>query len=325
MIEIVRTSDVASHAYAGRIVRETSKHNMAVMRDIEEAISPVWEEIATRGKLPRAKLLPAFNSILRGLEGTKNLVDVRLGIMRPSALGLSANDHCNARLVVAMALPEGREVEQRFDFLALDLTVRRSFVELRMDVINFNATSHVLARFIRRGGGDLRAFFGDILRPMRAASMLAPSATFYPSCRLMLPHGTGFLLAEAEIHDDPDDETRKIPCVIRYDATGRHVETVESANHTPGARVIARAWSFIDGDGANERKSAAYTALLDWEQMHAEGISLWFDAYSFGSAPVKTYGDQPRLMEAVGAAGQAAKSLVESEAWRAFAEGRDDE
>lgn len=323
LTEIVRTSEVAAHAFSRKVAREAAKHNTAVLDAIAESVNPMWAEIRQRGKVPRNKLRTMAESIVRHIHGDRanNLLWSRSSITRPSLM--SVQEKIGIRMIVATSNPEARYEDSQFDFMACDLSIGRSAIELRIDVVNAAVQNHALARFVGpRGQSDMPTFFRDILRPIRAASILASAATHHPNMRILLPHAHGFMLGTVELHDDPDDEERMMPCLIRFDRMGRESRNDEPTSVVKGARLITRMWSFVPAEAASPTKAPLYEAILAWERRHHRAISDWFEMQAFGSAGVEP--GRP-MREGMRAAGEAirdamldAKALGETPMWARF-------
>lgn len=318
-IRLLSSSASASHGYANRVARDAARYQATVLPLIEAAVLPTWKEILQRGKLLRNGLHPAANSIIDRINECHTLVDGRSSVTRVSPL--SVNESCGAQIIVAMGDPNAKDRDRRIDFLACNLNVTRKNITLRLDVVDFSVTPHVLARFIQRGRGDAANFFAGLMPSMHAARLLAVAASKHPSGRLLLPHQKGFLLAHVEMSDDPDDDERKMPCVIRYDIRGKHVEPAEAVNR--GHRIFANAWSFVDADSTTGPKAELHAETQAWMTRHQTGIRAWFDMMTFGSAGTTRAVNRDVINQALREAMAAAKEMGESPVWERFAKAPD--
>lgn len=314
-ISLLSSSATASHSYARQVTRRVAREHGDTLPLIERALRPVWDEILRRGKLPQGTLHATVSTVLRRLVACRTLVDGRSSVTRVSPL--SSNERCSARLIVAMADPDSTDTGREVDFLACDLIMTRRSVELRLDVVNFSVTSHVLARFVQRGRGDEEDFFGGIMEPMRASALLSIAASHHDTQRMLLPHPSGFLLAESVVMDDPDDAERRMPCLIRYDATGKHVEADTPTNR--GFRVMVKGWSYVDADSATGVKAELHERTCAWMRDHAAGIGDWFDLVSFGSTGTTRTCGREQIGARLKAAVEAAQELSRTDCWRRFA------
>ena len=319
MIRDVFTSKAATNAIAQRVRREASRHNMAVMDGIREALVPIYKEILQRGKLSRQRLLPAFNEMLLGIKSTKNLVWWENMVKRPSVHGLSTNESVGSRFVTMVTHPSN--ANDYIGFLGCELVLDRRSITLRVDSLDFAITSHVLARFMQRDQQGIPQFLGNLARAWSASVPLAVmNVTHGDGAGLALPHDRGLLLGNINIiPEDPEDE-RSMPLRITYDRDGKKTETLPIERANDKWRAVAEMRTFVDSDSLTNGKVEIARLLHRWEEDYREGISALAEGYIFGTTRIRRLGQEKVMAQAVEAACDATSALVQTPEWVRFAE-----
>lgn len=320
------TSMAATNAYARRTAREISKHNRTVIDTLLAAIHPVAQEMVSKGKLARDRLVPSFNSVVEDLnrKGTANIVQAEIGHKRSSKL--SANDELHARLVLVTSDPEPVEGEQWFDFLALEFRITRREITMRLDPLDMAITPHVLARFMQRDRQGVMKFFANVMRPLRVASVLGVPAFHHKSEAIALPTDNGLLLGQVDYIPEPvKDEDRAYPFVVRVDKSGAKTSVGEFVRLQKTFRAVCRMRTYVDENSASPLKSELRQAIVAWERQNERGITTFFELMAYGQAMVKLHAEQQPMLMGAKAAMDSSVSLVRTPIWSRFATTRSEQ
>ncbi|MBD0274593.1 MAG: hypothetical protein ICV73_22015 [Acetobacteraceae bacterium] len=315
------SSEAATGAVARRIAREAAAKNTEAAEALLEGVVPVGIAYLKRGKLPRAALEPAFNGLLQKVHGGANVVHLQAAGYRTSRHGLSAKVDFNARVVLTQCNPNAPDAARDFGFLAIDLSMNRHKLHMRLDPVDVVISPHALARFSLRNRQEPRAFFDGIMQALRAARFLSGAAARHAGGRIAVPHAGGLLLGRVEIYDDPE-EGRDMPCRVRFDRNGRFDDTLSRPHPEQDYRLSANLRTFVSGESATGVKAELLEVLAGWMEEHARAIEDTGETLIFGSPLIRPGDHEREVQERVRALVRDTMALIESPLWHRFASSR---
>lgn len=316
MIDPSFTSVLATNNIAARAVRDIDRASMDPALALRGVLQPVADMIIRRGKLSRSELRPLFDTMRAKLRQEPNVVDIRVGVRSNSVTArLSANEEHHLRFtqgIESTLIREGRE-EPVIAFAAIELTLTRRDLHAFGNHTGLLVHPHLLSRYMQRQRKSYKQLLSDILRPMRASTMLS---YVIRNGSIALPVEGGLLLGTVTTR-----KKRNEPYPVRWklerDGTKVDTKVNEDDNPIPGYRQRAFMMTFIDADSLDPAKTRLLLALTAWEQTYEVAINRWFEASAYTGTGISVGDSKQAISESMADAMKAALKVVRGDDWRA--------